>query len=194
MRKGERKMYRGTHVAPRRRRRNNPVLLVISLVLVLALAVGGTVAWLTSVTDPVTNVFVPGTGGTNIDEDIVNNAKTKIVIENKGNIDAYVRVKLVINCIDENGNVVAGAVPSVSYDGTKWDLINGCYYYKGVVEENGETTNLLADRATIPLTGENGVRYEVNVIAQTIQTVGGAVEDAWQMSYTDGSWAVAQAA
>lgn len=187
-------MYRGTHVAPRRRRRNNPVLLVISLVLVLALAVGGTVAWLTSVTDPVTNVFVPGTGGTNIDEDIVNNAKTKIVIENKGNIDAYVRVKLVINCIDENGNVVAGAVPSVSYDRTKWDLIKGCYYYKGVVEENGKTTNLLADGATIPLTGENGVRYEVNVIAQTIQTVGGAVEDAWQMSYTDGSWAVAQAA
>ena len=50
--------YRGKRA--RKRTLARPVLLALSLVLVLGLGVGGTLAYLVTNTDPVTNTFTPG--------------------------------------------------------------------------------------------------------------------------------------
>ena len=55
-------MYNGSHVSPRKKSGGprRPLLLLVSLVLLLALAVGGTVAWLNTSTTPVENTMIPG--------------------------------------------------------------------------------------------------------------------------------------
>lgn len=184
-------MYNGSHAAPRKGRNSKkPLLLLLSLVLVVALAVGGTLAWLTAQTDPVVNTFTAGTGGTNIEEEVTETEKKSVIVENKGNVDMYVRVKFVINRIDEQGNVLGSAdvTPQLTSD---WQLFNdGCYYYKGILGAGKQTQNILD--ASITLKDQDGNLYEVNVMAQTIQVGGGAVEDAWGMTYAGGTWTAAQ--
>ena len=57
-------MKQGKYAAPvrRRRRRNTlkPMLIAMAVVLLLGCVTGGTLAWLTSTTDPVTNTFTVG--------------------------------------------------------------------------------------------------------------------------------------
>lgn len=179
-------MYNGSHAAPRKGRNSKkPLLLLLSLVLVVALAVGGTLAWLTAKTEPVVNTFTAGTGGTNIEEEVTETEKKSVIVENEGNVDMYVRVKFVINRIDEQGNVLGSAdvTPQLTSD---WEPINGCYYYKGILGAGAKTSNILEQPIT--LKDQDGNLYEVNVMAQTIQVGGGAVEDAWGMTYADGRW------
>lgn len=183
-------MYNGSHAAPRKGRNSKkPLLLLLSLVLVVALAVGGTLAWLTAKTAPVVNTFTAGTGGTNIEEQVTETEKTSVIVENEGNVDMYVRVKFVINRIDEQGNVLGSAdvTPQLTND---WELINGCYYYKGILGAGAKTENILAKPIT--LKDAAGNLYEVNVMAQTIQVGGGAVEAAWGMKYDNGTWTAVQ--
>lgn len=184
-------MYNGSHAAPRKGGNGKkPLLLLLSLVLVVALAVGGTLAWLTAQTDPVENTFIAGTGGTNIEEQVTPTEKQSVIIENKGNVDMYVRVKFVINRIDEERNVIGSAnVSPVLTD--KWQSCeDGCYYYKGILPAGEKTQNILEQ--PIILDDGEGNLYEVNVMAQTIQVGGGAVEEAWGMTYNNGTWSAVQ--
>ena len=66
-----------------------PLTLFVALVLLLTLAVGGSLAWLVS-NDDVTNSMVPGQVPIEIDEVINGTTKTSITIQNTGNIDAYI--------------------------------------------------------------------------------------------------------
>lgn len=188
-------MYNGSHAAPRKGRNSKkPLLLLLSLVLVVALAVGGTLAWLTAKTEPVVNTFTAGTGGTGIEETFNSDktAKTAIKVKNEGNTEAYVRVMLVINRIDESGAVIADSeLPSLNPNTANWQDVDGVYYYKGTLGENQMTENLLADGSTLTLKDGDKL-YEVNVMAQTIQVGGGAVEAAWGMTYADGTWTAVQ--
>lgn len=186
-------MYIGTHAAPQKRRSGKkPLLLLVSLVLVLALSIGGTLAWLTSQAE-VTNTFEPGKVHADITEDFNGTVKSAIYVSNglnseDANVDAYIRAAVVINCVDENGNIIAGTIPELDYNNTDWVKgSDGYYYYKHVVAPMGKTDNLLSENFS--LTGDDGVNYRVDVLAQAIQTVGGAVEEAWNMSYNGGNWA-----
>ena len=65
-------MKQGKYAAPvrRRRRRNTlkPMLIAMAVVLLLGCVTGGTLAWLTSTTDPVTNTFTVGDINITLDE------------------------------------------------------------------------------------------------------------------------------
>ena len=88
-------MYNGSHVSPRKKsgRSRRPLLLLASLVLLLALAVGGTVAWLNSSSGPVTNTMIPGQVPITINEKFENGTKSDVSVTNNGNIDAYIRTR-----------------------------------------------------------------------------------------------------
>ena len=187
-------MYNGSHVSPRKKsgRSRRPLLLLASLVLLLALAVGGTVAWLNSSSGPVTNTMSPGQVPITINETFNGATKSGVSVTNKGNIDAYIRVAIVANAVDENGNIIAGEAPPYTVNEKKWQkLEDGYYYYKGAVVPGGTTEQLFKGDVTV--TGG-----ELNILAESIQVLGGyggktASEYAWGVVYTDGSWAVAQA-
>ena len=117
--------------------------LILSLCLIFALAVGTTFALLKASTDPVENTFTAAKSGTDIVEELDGNQKKSIVVQNTGTAVSYVRVKLVMNWVDESGNVSADPVnitPSITDD---WFEQGGIYYYKMPVAAKGETTNLL---------------------------------------------------
>ena len=157
--------------------------LILSLCLIFALAVGTTFALLKANTDPVTNTFTAAKSGTDIVEKLDGSQKKSIVVKNTGTAVSYVRVKLVMNWVDESGNVSAEPVNiMVDYDNTNWFEQDGIYYYKmPVAANNGETTNLLKTPITEPTEGKpDGCHLEVTVLAESIQAAPSkAVQQSW---------------
>lgn len=155
--------------------------LILSLCLIFALAVGTTFTLLKASTAPVTNTFTAAKSGTDIVEELDGNQKKSIVVKNTGTAVSYVRVKLVMNWVDESGNVSATPVNiTVDYDNTNWFEQGGIYYYtKPVAANGGETTNLLKTPITQG-TAPAGYHLEVTVLAESIQAAPSkAVTDSW---------------
>lgn len=151
--------------------------LILSLCLIFALAVGTTVALLKANTTPVTNTFTAAKSEITIKEDVENGKKSSIQVENKGTATSYVRVKLVMNWVSDDGKTISAAPVKidVKYDTDKWFLgTDGIYYYKTPVgpkdSDNNMTANLLKDPITEPTDGKPaGCHLEVTVLAESIQ-------------------------
>lgn len=190
-------MYQGRHsgsdsprsdrpAAPRRAGgRKKPLSLLVALALLLTLAVGGSLAWLVS-NDQVSNSMEPGNVPITINETVSGTTKSSVTVTNDGNIQAYIRVAVIANAVDEDGNVTVGAKPTFTVS-SDWTLIDGYYYYNGVVEPKGATAPLFTD--SVDFAGG-----EVNILAESIQVLGGltgdgnASIDAWGHSFNGTSW------
>ena len=171
--------------------------LILSLCLIFALAVGTTFALLKASTAPVENTFTAAKSDIKIDEDVTGGQKKSIVVKNTGTAVSYVRVKLVMNWVDESGNVSAEPVNiDVKYDTTKWFEQDGIYYYKIPVAPDGKTENLLKADSPItePADKPAGCHLEVTVLAESIQAAPSkAVEGAWTAVKVDGDGNLAPA-
>ena len=150
--------------------------LIIALALILVLAVGGTVAYIFTQTDPVINTFTPTEAKITVDEETSNNQKTEIIVKNNSTgVPVYIRVALVANMIDKDENVTgAASVPTFTL-GDNWkEGSDGYYYYTKAVPVGGSTGNLLQSPMTLD---EN---MQVVVLADAIQAMPQkAVIDAW---------------
>lgn len=162
--------------------------LILSLCLIFALAVGTTFALLKANTAPVTNTFTAAKSDIKIDEDVTGGQKKSIAVINTGTAVSYVRVKLVMNWVDNTtGNIVSGDnLPTVelnTVDG--WFEKGGIYYYKTPVApasatSNNVTSNLLKTPIEQPEDAPDGCHLEVTVLAESIQAAPStAVEGAW---------------
>ena len=176
--------YHGSRVSKTNRPKHFAGLL--ALVLILVCTVGGTVAYLVTHTDPVVNTFTPGEVSCQVEEKFEgNNVKTEAVVKNTGNVPAYIRVAVVANTIDAQGNItgMATTLPVGWLNTENWaEGDDGFYYYKGVVQPNAVTNDLL--NADINLEG-----IQVTILASAIQSMpDDAVNDAWKMSYDTGDW------
>ena len=190
-------MYQGRHSAsgspradrPAASRRaggsKKPLTLFVALVLLLTLAVGGSLAWLVS-DDHVTNSMEPGKVPIQINETLNGTSKTSVTITNNGNIQAFIRVAIIANAVDEKGNVTVGEKPNFTVS-TAWTEIDNYYYYNGIVEPNGTTASLFTD--DVGFAGG-----EINILAESIQVLGGksgdgnASLDAWGVVYSNDTW------
>lgn len=157
-----------------------PLLMIAALALVVALSIGLTSAFLTS-TRGLTNTFTPGEVSCEVKETVQNKVKSDIVVENTGTIPAYIRVAVVANTVDAEGNITGSANVSGSLGGEGWvQGADGYYYYTKIVEPERDTSNLV--KAPIPLSN-----IQVTVLAQAIQAYGvsgetPAVKEAWGSS------------
>lgn len=162
--------------------------LILSLCLIFALAVGTTVALLKANTAPVTNTFKAATSGTHVDVEDSGNEKTGIFVKNEGTATSYVRVKLVMNWVSDDGKTISGEPVNidVNYDTDNWFLKDGIYYYRTPVgpkdSGNDTTANLLKAGSPIkqPDDAPDGCHLEVTVLAESIQAApSSAVTNAW---------------
>jgi hypothetical protein len=165
--------------------------LILSLCLIFALAVGTTFALLKANTAPVTNTFKAATSGTHVDVEDSGNEKTGIFVKNEGTATSYVRVKLVMNWVSDDGKTISGEPVNidVNYDTDNWFLKDGIYYYRTPVgpkdSGNDTTANLL--KAGSPITEPtvdkpDGYHLEVTVLAESIQAApDSAVTEAWKV-------------
>ena len=153
--------------------------LILSLCLIFALAVGTTFALLKASTAPVENTFTAAKSDIKIDEDVTGGQKKSIIVKNTGTAVSYVRVKLVMNWVDENGNVSAEPVNIMPSIMDNWFLKDGIYYYKMPVAAKDFTTNLLKTPITQDAAPE-GYHLEVTVLAESIQAApSAAVQQSW---------------
>lgn len=162
--------------------------LILSLCLIFALAVGTTFALLKANTDPVTNTFTAAKSKITIEEKTDNGSKSEIYVKNEGTATSYVRVKLVCNWVDKDGNVSATPVPAPTITNSDWFEKDGIYYYKMPVALNGETSNLLKDHPITQGEAPEGCHLEVTVLAESIQAAPStAVEGAWAVTVVNGA-------
>lgn len=155
--------------------------LIIAIVLILVMAVGGTVAYIVTHTEPVINQFTPTEAKITVEEKILENTKTAITVKNESTgVPVYIRVALVANAIDDNGTVTGNAeVPEFAL-GTDWVKIGEYYYYTSAVEVGASTGNLLSGKMTLK------ANTQVIVVADAIQaTPKDAVNEAWGVTVDD---------
>lgn len=173
------------------------ILTLVSLAVLLFALVGTTLAYLTTSTDPVVNTFTPTSVPIKIVENFDGTVKEDVKVNNIGNIDAYIRVAVVVTWKDAKGNVSA-TVPKKGVDYTwndgdeqwKYRDADGFYYYTEKVEAGDSTKKLFTDCKVLEDASKpEGYNLSVEILAQSIQAEPEqAVKEAWNVTVgTDGT-------
>lgn len=178
--------------------RRKTITLVAALTLILALAIGGTIAWLTDSTNSVVNTFTPAHVACQVTENFnsTTGVKSNVNVKNTGDIDAYIRVKLVTYRTNDAGQHIGGtATVPVFTPGTGWVLHDGYYYYTLPVAPNGQPAANLIDSITLTSSynDADGGHQAIDVMAEAIQAQGTdsngktPVQLAWGVTISEGS-------
>ena len=125
------------------------------------------------------------------------------MIANTGDVDSYIRAKVIFTWQNEAGMVHPTAVKDTDYDITwnkgvgegTWSDVNDMYYYNGVVKAKDDTSEAdqtapLFTKCTPKVLGpEEGYTLHVEILSQSIQSdPATAVQSAWGMTYSNGAW------
>lgn len=187
----------GAKARPARRKAHHTgrlTAMVIATALLLALAISGTVAWLTTKDAPITNTFNPSKVACEVTESFNGTVKSSVNVKNTGDIDAYIRVKLVTYRTNEQGQHIGGTAEIPAFTpGAGWVAYNGYYYYTKPVAPNAQPEKALI--SSINLTEKyidaDGGKQAIDVMAEAIQSVpDAAVKAAWGEGFSiadDGS-------
>ena len=194
-------MKHGKRELPRQHRNRKGITTLTALVLIFCCTVGGTLAWLVTKTDAVTNTFQPTAVSCEVEEKLDGTTKSDVCIKipekDKGiaTTQAYVRATYVVNWAkdgSDNTNTVYAVAPVEGTDYTlemdsssKWTKgTDGYYYYSEPVAPGRKTEVLfkefaLKQNANVP----NGYHLQVTILAEGIQSVPErAVESAWPVT------------
>lgn len=147
------------------------VALLVSLVLLLSVAVGVTVAYIADRTHEVKNTFKPSRVACEV---VKADGNDKYTVKSTGDTDAYIRVAVVVNW--KNGNNVYAQAPQFNVDlGANWVLgKDGYYYYTKPVAGGAQIPETLTvgSNSTAP---SNEYKLVVEVYASAIQATAEAV-------------------
>lgn len=174
--------------ARRRRLRWSKQFAVLACVAVLLTGfVGSSLAWLMAGTKPIKNVFEPGNVPPTIVEEMDGAVKNNVTVKNTGNVDAYIRAKLVFTWQNEASEVLGVAPTSGDYTitlGNEGWRKNGDYYYYTTPVAPGESTKVLATGITqVSPNPAEDYTLHVEVLAESIQAEpsgeNGAAYEAW---------------
>lgn len=167
-------------------RMNRTAVLLIAIILLISTAVGSTVAFLATKTEPVENSFEYADVSCEVTEDRDTDGSI-VQVKNTGTISAYIRAAVVANWIDADGNIAASVPEGYSYDLTcssgSWvQGKDGFFYYLLPVAPGASTEgSLLTCTVTCPETPE--YTLSVEVLAEAIQsTPASAVKEAWKVA------------
>lgn len=173
--------------------RGRLAMMVLSIVLLLGVAIGGTIAWLSTKTTPVTNTFTPARVTCEVEEDFNENTgeKTNVNVKNTGNIDVYIRVKLVTYRTNDAGQHIGGKAELPNFKlGADWVEKDGYYYYTLPVAPGKKPAANLADRMTLEKSYKDadGGKQALDVMAEAIQSAPEkAVGEAWGVQIAPGN-------
>ena len=167
--------------------------MVIATVLLLALAIGGTVAWLSTKGDPIINTFNPSEVACQVEEsfDKTTGEKRNVNVTNTGDTTAYIRVKLVTYRTNDAGQHIGGTATIPSFTlGENWVEFGGYYYYTLPVAAGEKPATNLTETMTLTssYSDADGGHQAIDVMAEAIQSEPArAVGQAWGVSISQGS-------
>ena len=162
------------------------VILILALVL-LALC-GTTFALMLRQTDSLDNRFTPAVVSCKVVESYTHPTKSSIQVQNTGNIDAYLRLRLVTYWVNGDGEIIFGSATIPDFTlGENW-IAGGdnTYYYKTPVAPGNRTGELLGNPITLIQDVGNGKYQVIEVFADAIQSEPGkAVAESWGVTLND---------
>ena len=193
---------------------NKKSIIITSVILLLLVAVGTTLAYVFTETEPVENTFIPSrvscavveNGKEPVSGSLVNisDSKNNVQIQNTGDTDAYIRVAVTVNWMNADGTRVWAQKPIQNTDYTitynlsenGWfDGGDGFYYYSKAVSPtspNNLTEILISNAAlmsgvTVPVGTDNTQYYlSIEIVASAIQsTPASTVSDQWGVTVSD---------
>lgn len=195
----------------KRNKNNKSFLLLASLALIVTAVIGTTMAYLVSDTPTVTNTFTPAKVGSYVDEDFNGTTKENVKIQNTGDIEAYIRAKVVVTWQDTVGNVY-GKKPETKlacdHNNCNCDYIitynlgeqkendesgstagqwtfeenDGFYYWSSEVPATKFTGILIESCSPVANKAPEGYNLHVEILAEAIQAEPiDAVKDAWKI-------------
>ena len=181
-------MKNGKHAASGGMKRS--LVLVVSLLVMMLVVAGGTLAWLTA-NDSVINTFEPAEVSCKVVENFDDGiTKTNVNVENTSDVPAYLRVKLVTYRVNEAGQHIGGTAEIPNFElGEGWVEHDGYYYYTNPVEAGEMPAFNLADSITLigSYPDADGGKQVIEVIAEAIQSLPNrAVQDAWGVTISPG--------
>ena len=164
-------MYRG-----KRSKSTKHIWLLASVVLLVSIAVTGTVAYLLTHTEAVTNTFTLAEVPISVVEDeFLGETKKNVCVQNEGDVDAYIRAKIIVNWVDGEGKIYSIA-PEKDVDyristGNGWTPLGDYYYFIDKVAP-GKPTGILIEEAKYIANAPEGYTLSVEILAQSIQADG----------------------
>lgn len=168
----------------------------IALMLLSAVTVTTSSAYLTSSPEPLENTFEAPSVELAVVENFDGETKTGLRVENTGNTDVFVRAAVLIQAQAADGSVLA-YTPSVGTDytisglGSDWFFKDGYYYCKDPVAPGQETSILFSEikALKVPLLTFEETEYflAAHVASQVIQaSPAKALQEAWPVSVSAG--------
>lgn len=183
-------MYPGAHSRKDSKPRfptNKAAVLLLSMILLIGIAVGTTVAFLVARTEPMKSTFEYAKVSCE-----VTGSKENVQIKNTGNTAAYIRATYVVTWRDMSGNIVPSVPEGYTYTLTEnpdntWKKIGDYFYYPTPVESGSSTLgSLLNCTVTHPANPEYVLNVEI--LTSTIQsTPANAVTEAWGVTPSSGN-------
>ena len=163
---------------PSLRRIKNKIGAIGILVIVCTLLSAVTMAYVFTQTEPVVNQFTPSKVASTVVENFDGTTKSKVLIQNSGDTEAFIRAAIVTTWVnDTTGEVypekpVAGIDYTITYANGNWEqAADGFWYYKIPVAPNGGVTTTLIDTCTAVETNvPDGYSLSVEIISSAIQS------------------------
>lgn len=183
-------MYPGAHSRKDSKPRfptNRAAVLLLSMILLIGIAVGTTVAFLVSRTEPIKSAFEYAKVSCE-----VTGSKESVQINNTGNTAAYIRATYVVTWRDADGKVAVSVPGGYSYTLTEnlsnnWKKgTDGYFYYTSPVAPGNSTLDSLP---TCNVTYPDNPEYtlSVEILAEAIQSEPAeAVQQAWGATLVGG--------
>jgi len=163
----------------------------LALLLIAAIAVTGTMAYLAISAGAVENTFKAATVSCKVTENFDGITKSHVNVVNTSDTDAYIRVKLVTYRANDKDQHIGGtaAIPSFT-PGANWVEHNGYYYYTLPVAPGEKPASDLIN--SIDLTAKyidaDGGKQVIEVMAEAIQNAPAqAAGEAWGVTISAGS-------
>lgn len=155
------------------------ILMLATMVLLLTVTVGSTIAYLVTSSGPVENKFTPAEVKSSVQESFMDNVKKDVAIKNEGNTDAKIRVAIVVTWKDANDankkttlaeRPALGTDYSMTLDLTQgWSKgEDGYYYWQHSVAPHAQTGVLIKECKQIKQYEDDRVLC-VEVIGSAIQ-------------------------
>ncbi len=183
-------MYLGAHSRKDSKPRfptNKAAVLLLSMILLIGIAVGTTVAFLVARTEPIKSTFEYARVSCE-----VTGSKENVQIKNTGNTAAYIRATYVVTWRDADGKVAVSVPGDYSYTltenlGNYWSKGTDGYFYYSLPVFPGSSTEGCSLDCAVTYPGNPEYTLSVEVLAEAIQSEPSeAVQQAWGATIVDG--------
>lgn len=175
-------------------------VMAVCLLLTVIMAAGATLAYIFTSTSQVVNTFTPPKPDITVKEEFDGNVKKAVAVTNTGDVDSFIRAKVVITWQNEAGEVypltpVAGESAGTADYRITWNKegwvyrdADGFYYYTSAVPKGSTTGNLFTDAEPLRACPDENYKLHIEVISQSVQAEPiTAVQETWGVTIADGN-------